>query len=130
MRREGWRHRHRHHHHGHPWHGGGVGGRWRWFIGAHLHRRLFMWFGVSIFVSVTVASLVHGTLGRGRGHWLLAMLAAGCVLWLISGKIAFTIARPLHELLRVAEEIGAGKLSARVEQPPWRMGEMAYIGSA
>ena len=26
--------------------------------------------------------------GGGRGHWLLAMLAAGFVLWLISGKIA------------------------------------------
>lgn len=120
--------------HGHDprawWGSGGVRGRWRHFIAAHLHRRLFMWFGVSIFVTVTVANLVHGMVGRGRGHGLLAMLVAGLVLWLISGKIAFRIARPLQELLRVTEEIGAGRLSARVESPPWRMGEIAYIGQA
>ena len=107
-----------------------VGGRWRHFIAAHLHRRLFMWFGVSIFVTVTVASMVHGAVGRGRGHGLLAMCAAGVVLWLISGKIAHRIARPLQELLRVADEIGAGRLSARARLPYWHMGEIAYIGSA
>jgi len=99
-------------------------------VAARLHRRLFMWFGLSIFVTVTVANLVHGMVGRGRGHGLLAMLAAGFVLWLISGKIAFRIARPLHELLRVTEEIGAGRLSARAQLRPWNMGEIAYIASA
>ena len=39
-------------------------------------------------------------------------------------------AQPLHELLRVTEEIGAGRLSARASLPPWHMGEIAYIGSA
>jgi signal transduction histidine kinase len=105
-------------------------GRWRHFIAAHLHRRLFMWFGVSIFVSVTIATVVHNAMGRGRGHWLLAMLAAGSVLWMISGKIAYRIARPLHELLRVTEDIGAGRLSARAEVSPWRMGEMGFIARA
>jgi signal transduction histidine kinase len=123
-------HRQQHHGHGPWWTKGGMRGRWRHFIAAHLHRRLFMWFGVSIFVSVTVATMVHNAMGRGRGHWLLAMAAAGCVLWLISGKIAYRIARPLHELLRVTEEIGAGRLSARAEIPPWHMGEIAYIGQA
>jgi signal transduction histidine kinase len=126
-----WSHRHGHeHHHGPWWTRGAVAGRWRHYIAAHLHWRLFMWFGVSIFLSVTVANLVHGMVGRGRGHGLLAMLCAGVVLWLISGKIAFKIARPLQQLLHVTEEIGAGRLSARVEVPPWRMGEMAYIGQA
>jgi signal transduction histidine kinase len=105
-------------------------GRWRHFIAAHLHRRLFMWFGVSIFVSVTIATVVHNAMGRGRGHWLLAMLAAGTCLWMISGKIAYRIARPLHELLRVTEDIGAGRLSARAEVSPWRMGEMGFIARA
>jgi signal transduction histidine kinase len=120
--------------HGHDprawWAPAAMRGRWRHFIAAHLHRRLFMWFGVSIFVSATVASLVHNVMGRGRGHWLLAMLAAGMVLWMISGKIAYRIARPLHELLRVTEEIGAGRLSARAEVSPWRMGEMGFIARA
>jgi two-component system OmpR family sensor kinase len=104
--------------------------RWRHYIAGHLHRRLFVWFGVSIFVTVTVASIVHGMVGRGRGHGLLAMLAAGMVLWLISGKIAYRIARPLQELLRVTEEIGAGRLSARARLPHWRLGEIAYLASA
>ena len=82
--------------------------RWRYFIAAHLHRRLFVWFGVAIFVAVTVASLVHRMVGYRPGHRLLAMLAASAVLWMISGKIARRLARPLHELLRVTEEIGAG----------------------
>jgi two-component system OmpR family sensor kinase len=116
------------HGHGPWWTPGNVGGRWRHFIAAHLHRRLFIWFGISIFVTVTVGGMVHRM--AGRGHGFLAMLVAGMVLWLISGKIAMRIARPLHELLRVTEEIGAGRLSARAELPHWRMGEMAYIGSA
>ena len=58
------------------------------------------------------------------------MLSAGFVLWVISGKIAYRIARPLDELLRVTEEIGAGRLSARANLPPWHMGEIAYIGQA
>jgi two-component system OmpR family sensor kinase len=131
--RHGRSHRHLHEHahdQGAWWTRGSVRGRWRYFIAAHLHRRLFLWFGVSIFVTVTVANMVHGMVGRGRGHGLLAMLSAGLVLWLISGKIAVRIARPLHELLRVTEEIGAGRLSARAELPHWHMGEMAYIGSA
>jgi signal transduction histidine kinase len=117
-------------HHLHGWRG--EVWKWRSFIAAHLHRRLFLWFGVSIFMSVTAANLVHGLVGRGRGHWMFAMLAAGLVLWLVSGKIAYRIARPLHELLRVTEEIGAGRLSARAELPRGRhaMGEMAYIASA
>jgi two-component system, OmpR family, sensor kinase len=112
------------------WARGNVRGRWRFYIAAHLHRRLFMWFGASIFVTVTVANVVHGMVGRGRGHGLLAMVCAGVVLWMISGKIAFGIARPLNELLRVTDEIGAGRLSARAQIPPWRMGEIAYIAAA
>jgi two-component system OmpR family sensor kinase len=110
------------------WGARGVRGRWRFFIAAHLHRRLFVWFGISIFLAVGIANLVHSL--AGRGHGFLGMLAAGFVLWLISGKIAFRIARPLHELLRVTEEIGAGRLSARAELRPWNMGEISYIGSA
>jgi signal transduction histidine kinase len=123
-------HMREHMRHAHWWGAAAMRGRFRHYIAAHLHRRLFMWFGVSIFISATVASIVHNVMGRGRGHWLIGMFAAGTVLWMISGKIAYRIARPLHELLRVTEEIGAGRLSARAELPPWHMGEMAYIARA
>jgi two-component system OmpR family sensor kinase len=126
------RERHRHEHgHGVPWWvGGGVGGRLRFFVAAHLHRRLFLWFGVAIFFAITTASVVHRMVGRAPGHRLLAMLAVACVLWMISGKIARRLARPLMELLRVTEEIGAGRLSARAELPHWQMGEVAYLATA
>jgi two-component system, OmpR family, sensor kinase len=112
------------------WVGGGVGGRLRFFIAAHLHRRLFLWFGVAIFFAITTASVVHRMVGRAPGHRLLAMFAVACVLWMISGKIARRLARPLMELLRVTEEIGAGRLSARAELPHWQMGEVAYLATA
>ncbi len=124
---------HGHHGHGHGppwWVGGGVGGRLRFFIAAHLHRRLFIWFGVSIFIAVTTATFVHRMVGRGPGHRLLAMFAVACVLWMISGKIARRLAHPLTELLRVTEEIGAGRLSARADLPQWQMGEVAYLATA
>jgi two-component system OmpR family sensor kinase len=112
------------------WIGGRVGGRWRLFIAEHLHRRLFMWFGVAIFMAVTAANFVHRVVGPGPGHRLLAMLVAGVVVWLISGKIARRLARPLHELLRVTEEIGSGRLASRAQLPHWQMGEVAYLASA
>jgi two-component system, OmpR family, sensor kinase len=136
LREERERHRrqwHEHMHaHGHVpwWAGGNVGGRLRFFIAAHLHRRLFLWFGASIFIAIMTANLVHRAVGRGPGHRLLAMFAAACVLWMISGKIARRLARPFIELLRVTEEIGAGRLSARAELPHWRMGEAAYLAAA
>ncbi len=107
-----------------------MGGRLRFFLAAHLHRRLFMWFGVSIFIAIVTANFVHRMVGHGPGHRLFAMFAAACVLWLISGKIARKVAFPFIELLRVTEEIGAGRLSARAKLPHWQMGEASYLAAA
>jgi two-component system OmpR family sensor kinase len=112
-----------------------VRGRWRYYFGAHLHRRLFFWFGASIFATVLVVAALHRLLGGGAGgggrrHGVLVFVAAGVVLWMASGRIARRIARPLYELLRVTEEIGAGRLSARARLPHWRMGEIALFARA
>ena len=85
---------------------------WRLYFGAHLHRRLFWWFGASIFTTALITSLVFRLVGghaSGHAHWL-PFVVAGFVLWMMSGRIARRIARPLYELLRVTEEIGAGRL--------------------
>jgi signal transduction histidine kinase len=129
-RRRRWLEHLERHGHGPWWAGGPVGGRLRFFLAAHLHRRLFMWFGVSIFLAIVTANLVRHAVGPGPGHRLFAMFAAACVLWLIAGRIARRLAHPFVELLRVTEEIGAGRLSARAQLPHWQMGEAAYLAAA
>ncbi len=49
---------------------------------------------------------------------LLPLFCALFVLWAATGKISRRITRPLAEVVRVAEEIGKGNLSARVVFPP------------
>jgi two-component system OmpR family sensor kinase len=45
----------------------------------------------------------------------LAFLAAGFVLWGISGRIARRLSRPFDQLASLAGELGSGRLSARTE---------------
>lgn len=53
---------------------------------------------------------------------MLALLAAGAVLWALSGSLARRIARPLEDLARVVTDIGQGKLSSRMRLPRGREG--------
>jgi signal transduction histidine kinase len=93
--------------------------RWelRLHYGAHLHRRLFLWFGAAIFLSVA-ATLVAAHVGRawlvahpGRAVFLFGIPAV--VLWSAAGRIARRLSRPLYELTRVAQAIGEGNFGAR-----------------
>jgi two-component system, OmpR family, sensor kinase len=120
----------RHFHGGHD--GDQPHGRFRHYFGAHLHRRLFMWFGASIFgAGLIAAGVFHAVGGARTGHvrWL-PFVVAWVVLWMASGRLARRIARPLYELLRVTQEIGAGRLSARARLPHWRVGEFAVLARA
>ena len=58
------------------------------------------------------------------------VMVVGVVLWTMSGRIARHIAQPLYELMRVAQEIGAGHLKARARVPVWRIGEIAVLAQA
>jgi signal transduction histidine kinase len=107
---------------------------WRLYFGAHQHPRLLWWFGASIFTTALITSVVSRLVfgaapAHGHWHWL-PFVVAGFVLWMMSGRIARRIARPLYELLRVTEEIGAGRLSARARLPHWRVGEIAVLAGA
>ena len=93
--------------------------RWelRLHYGAHLHRRLFWWFGATIFLSVVVTAIAaHG----GRA-WLVAHPGRAVVLfglpalmlWSAAGRLARRVSRPLYELTRVAQAIGEGNFGAR-----------------
>jgi len=115
---------------------------WQWRIrqemrlhyGAHLHHRLFRWFGVAIFLSVGV-TIVASHLGRawltahpGRAVFLFGIPAL--CLWIAAGRIARRISRPIYELTRAAQELGQGNFAARAPLGQRSVGEIAVLSSA
>jgi two-component system OmpR family sensor kinase len=86
-----------------------------------LQHQLFWSFGVAILATMLVSGAVFAGLHGVAGHrpWMrpLGLLAAGSVLWLLSGVAARRIARPLHELMDAARRFGTGKLDARARPP-------------
>ena len=119
-RRPGWHHR--------------IRWELRLHYGAHLHRRLFLWFGATIFLAV-VATAVAAHFGHGwlAAHPLRAVLLFGVpavTLWTATGRVARRIAQPLYELTRAAQELGAGNLKARVSAAGFGFDETAVLSSA
>jgi two-component system OmpR family sensor kinase len=119
-RRPGWRKRIRH--------------ELRLHYGAHLHRRLFHWFGAAIFLSVAT-TLIASHLGRswlaahpGRAVFLFGVPAL--CLWTAAGRIARRISRPLYELTRAAQEIGQGNLAARATLARGSVDEIGVLSSS
>ncbi|HET9449846.1 MAG TPA: HAMP domain-containing sensor histidine kinase [Aggregicoccus sp.] len=60
----------------------------------------------------------------------LALLIVGGMLWLAAGKIARKLARPMSELVRATQELGAGNLSARAQPGRHASGEMEAVAAA
>ncbi len=119
-RRPGWHHR--------------IRWELRLHYGAHLHRRLFLWFGATIFLAV-VATAVAAHVGHGwlAAHPLRAVLLFGVpavTLWTATGRVARRIAQPLYELTRAAQELGGGNLKARVSAAGFGFDETAVLSSA
>ncbi len=110
--------------------------RWelRLHYGAHLHRRLFLWFGAAIFLSVvtTLCAAHFGHLRQGthpvRALFLLGLPAV--VLWVAAGKVARRIARPLYHMTRAAQDLGGGNLKARVATDDLGFDEMGVLSHA
>ena len=102
--------------------------------GAHLHHRLFRWFGVAIFLSVGV-TITASHLGRawlaahpGRAVFLFGIPAI--CLWIAAGRIARRISRPIYALTRAAKEIGQGNMTARASLGGGAIGEIGVLSSA
>jgi signal transduction histidine kinase len=111
-----------------------IGWELRLHYGAHLHRRLFLWFGATIFLTVVI-TIGAGHFGQGwlKAHPLRALLLFGTpavVLWVAAGKVARRISRPLYELTRAAQDLGAGNLKARVSADGFGFDETAVLSSA
>jgi two-component system, OmpR family, sensor kinase len=128
--REHARH-HRHHHHAYwrRWHQ-----EWRRYYGAHLHRRLFWWFGAAISVTGLLLFGLHTFMHvqlAGRPRTVLMFLVPMFAIWALSGKIARRLARPLYDLSQVAEEIGRGNLRARAQTADRHgIDEIAFLGKS
>src|SRR5262249_26160687 len=68
---------------------------------------------------------------RGRAHpVLVTLLISALVLWAASGFIAHRLTGPLEELVRVARDLGEGKLTSRVRLPHGRTSELHTLAVA
>jgi two-component system OmpR family sensor kinase len=141
---------HRLHHHGDgtgPWdrvHSEVRGRRPGWrrriqrelhlYYGAHLHRKIFFWFGAVILLTVlellAINHFFHSAFGGKPWRAFLCFGLPTVLLWSASGKLARRISRPVYELTRVAERIGEGDLAARAAVPRDATGELAMLASS
>jgi two-component system OmpR family sensor kinase len=107
---------------------------WRHYYRAHLHRRIFWWFGASIFFTLflvgVVTRLTRWHIADNPPRGLLYIGLPALALWIFSGKIARRIARPLAELAHVSTEIGNGNLDARAVDACRGIDEVARLARA
>jgi signal transduction histidine kinase len=93
-----------------------------------LQRQLFFSFGFAILVAMGITAWVSSWMGArplGRG---IAYFAAAMFVWGMAGSWARRLLMPLRELMRVATELGAGKLDSRVRMPGHVTSELAALG--
>ena len=104
------------------------------YYGAHLHRKIFLSFGAVILVTVIELAVVHhvfhGTVGQRPWRAFLFFGVPVLLLWSASGRLARRISRPLYELTRVAQKIGAGDLGARAPLPRDATGEIVTLSTS
>jgi signal transduction histidine kinase len=101
---------------------------------ARLQRRLFLWFGATILFTGLVVGPIVGVFGPGGTHsplgLLFALVTAAVALWTASAAIAWRLTRPLNELVRVTQAIGAGELAARVRLGRHQAGEVGALADS
>ncbi|TPV93170.1 MAG: HAMP domain-containing histidine kinase [Myxococcales bacterium FL481] len=104
-------------------------GGWRFahYVNAHLHRRLFVGFGVAIAVSTAVGwGVYHFALPHPRA--LMVATGVGALsLWGIAGGVARRMTLPLLELMKVTRDLGAGKLDSRMGLGRFSGGEIGML---
>ena len=137
MRSRHWKH----HHWGHRRGGAGPGDGWDdgqrrgWMLRWRLQRRIFITLASAIFITVVSGALVLHSLGlavhKPPSHVAFGIFVAFFILWTFSRFMARRIAAPMSELERVAREIGAGNIHARITMDRrMRMGEMPILAHA
>lgn len=97
-----------------------------------MRRRLFRGFGIALLISAGVAWSIHALL-EGAGAALAISLGGGLIsLWTLTGLIAWTITKPLIELVSVTRDLGEGKLARRMQLNPYgrHRGEVAVLAKS
>jgi signal transduction histidine kinase len=79
-----------------------------WWLQARMRRRIFGWLAMAFASGVAIAHVWP------EPRWWHAVVAL-VVLSVMSGGIAFRLTRPLLMVVRVAQDIGDGKLEARLD---------------
>jgi signal transduction histidine kinase len=79
-----------------------------WWLQARMRRRIFIW------LALAFASGAIGMHNWPEPRWWHAVVAV-FVLSMMSGAIAFRLTRPLIMVIRVAQDIGDGKLETRLD---------------
>lgn len=101
-----------------------------WRMRGHLQRMIFVWFGVTIlFAGLTVGVALTLFHAEQRPRWLFVVIA-GVALWAVSGVIARRLVGPLRQVMRVAQDIGSGKLDSRVRLGPHQHGEVGVLAES
>ena len=126
------RHRHWKHHHWDHWDDGMRRG---WMLRWRLQRRIFFTLASAIFITVVAGALVLHALGfaihKPPSHVAFGVFVAFFILWTFSRFMARRIASPMSEIERVAREIGAGNIHARIAiDRRMRMGEFPVLAHA
>jgi len=107
--------------------------RWRY---TRLRHRIFVTIVISIVMSAVFAGLATHLFGRGgwtrppRFGFIAFTGLFGGALWLLSGRIAWRLARPIDELMSVTREIGDGNLAARMRLHRHHRDEVGEIAEA
>jgi signal transduction histidine kinase len=85
---------------------------------------------ITVIEIAVVNHIFHGTVGQRPWRAFLFFGLPVLLLWSASGRLARRISRPLYELTRVAQKIGAGDLGARAPLPRNATGEIATLSTS
>ncbi|MEO8801515.1 MAG: HAMP domain-containing sensor histidine kinase [Polyangiaceae bacterium] len=86
-----------------------------WYFRARLHRKIFLFQVVMISVTAGMIMGVHRLVQSGTHHGAYIFGAGIFCLWIFAGFIAHRVSRDWVEIIRVAEDLGRGKLKSRVQ---------------
>jgi signal transduction histidine kinase len=106
------------------WHRMPARQRWvPWWLMARMRRRMFSWFAIAFGAGIAV-----GVYLWPDPHWWYVVLAF-IGLSMLSGMVAWRLTRPLIGAIKVATDIGDGKLDSRLEVHR-QGGEMRLLAGA
>ncbi len=100
----------------------------QWYFRARLHRKIFLFQVMMITVTAVMVMGMHHLMQGGAHHGAYMFVVGIFMLWMCAGFIAHRVSRDWVEVVRVAEDLGRGKLKSRVNVTKRAHGESRMIG--